>query len=345
MNLLSESSASSSSASTSDFKESSANRTIVLACVAGIPESHENLKIIVDKLKINDFSHPFKIVSDFKLINMMNGLQSGSSTYPCPYGKCKKPNKTSGWIKGEDRTVKGTTLDNENYKVNGKEIRNNCKFYFNVEKEPLVKPNSDEKIVDLYPPPPLHLIRLGALNKVYGELSEKIDLNEFEQSIGIIKSGYHSGVFEGNECAKILKNFDKLETIVMESDKELEPFLKVIWFTKLLDEQVNKSEYEEEVHEVIEGFSDAYGILTEKFNVSVTNKVHVIVDHLSDYLSSNKTTLRKTTDQTIECTHSKLDQYLKERNYFRKNLNGKAFGERLLKGILAWNSYSIGNSQ
>ena len=103
--------------------------------------------------------------------------------------------------------------------------------------------------------------------------------------------------------------------------------------------------YEEEVHEVIEAFSDAYQILTEKFNVSVTNKVHVIIDHLSDYLGSNKATLRKTTDQTIECTHSKLDQYLKERNYFRKNLNGKAFGERLLKGILAWNSYSIGNLQ
>ena len=88
------------------FKDSSAKRTIVLACVCGVPESHKNLKIIFEKLKLNEFSYPFKIVTDFKLINMINGLQSSSSTYPCAYGECKKPTKSTEWIIGNSRTIK-----------------------------------------------------------------------------------------------------------------------------------------------------------------------------------------------------------------------------------------------
>ena len=41
----------------------------------------------------------------------------------------------------------------------------------------------------------------------------------------------------------------------------------------------------------------------KKIGVSVTNKVHVIVEHLDDYLRETKSTLRKTTDQIVECTH------------------------------------------
>ena len=52
----------------------------------------------------------------------------------------------------------------------------------------------------------------------------------------------------------------------------------------------------------------------------MTNKVHIICDHLPDYIEDNKKTLLKTSDQTIESTHSKLDSYLKSHGYFRKNL-------------------------
>ena len=50
-----------------------------------IPETLENVKIVWDKLnlgpmKVNDF-----LASDFKLINIITGIQGHQSSYPCPY--------------------------------------------------------------------------------------------------------------------------------------------------------------------------------------------------------------------------------------------------------------------
>ena len=54
-------------------------------------------------------------------------------------------------------------------------------------------------------------------------------------------------------------------------------------------------------------------------------------------------TLKSTTDQTVEATHSKLDNFLKQHGYFRNNLDDTATGEKLFDGILAWNSYVVGD--
>ena len=88
-----------------------------MACVSGVPENYDNIKVIVEKLKLNDFTKEFKVVADFKLINIFNGLQSRSSRYPCAYGKCKKPTKSSGWIKGEDRTFQNIINDQNHGKT------------------------------------------------------------------------------------------------------------------------------------------------------------------------------------------------------------------------------------
>ena len=159
------------------------------------------------------------------------------------------------------------------------------------------------------------------------------------------RSSYHSGCFEGNECTKILNNIKKLEDIIKKTDEELLPFANTISSIKLLDELVNKSDLDENYDDVIATFSENYTILNIKFNVSITNKVHIVMDHLTEYLKEKQTTLKKTTDQTIECTHSKLDKFLKEHGYFRKNDDSSSFGEKICEGLRAWNSYIIGDIQ
>ena len=73
------------------FKSSGTIRTIVLSCVQDIPENYWNLKIVFEKLKIDHFFAKKYIISNFKLINIVNGMQSSSSNYPCPYCKAKRP--------------------------------------------------------------------------------------------------------------------------------------------------------------------------------------------------------------------------------------------------------------
>ena len=166
----------------------------------------------------------------------------------------------------------------------------------------------------MFPPGPLHLVRLGALNKVYGELRSLVNLEQFEKSINVTRSEYHGGQFEGNECLKILKNVEKLEQIV--NNHEFKPFIDAIWFIRLIDELVNKQEFEPQIREVIRAFKDTYIILMNNFHITMTNKIHIICDHLPDYLEESEKTLLKTSDQTIESTHSKLDSFLRSHGYF-----------------------------
>ena len=117
--------------------------------------------------------------------------------------------------------------------------------------------------------------------------------------------------------------------------------MTVLWFMKMIDELVNKQVLEYQIDEIIRSFSDNYQILCDKFNINITNKAHVIIHHLCDYLNRNDKTLLSSTDQVIEATHSKLDNYLKTHGYYRKITDLPDFGEQLFNGICAWNSYVL----
>ena len=92
------------------FKSSGTIRTIVLSCVQDIPENYWNLKIVFEKLKIDHFFAKKYIISDFKLINIVNGMQSSSSTYPCPYCKAKRPQNVVNGLKQKQEHLKVLSL-------------------------------------------------------------------------------------------------------------------------------------------------------------------------------------------------------------------------------------------
>ena len=76
---------------------------MILAIVADVPEIYENMKILIDLTGINGLD--YKLSQDLKLTNIIIGITSHSSKYPCPYGECMKCEETGDWIKGIDRTV------------------------------------------------------------------------------------------------------------------------------------------------------------------------------------------------------------------------------------------------
>ncbi|XP_043473381.1 uncharacterized protein LOC122505669 isoform X2 [Leptopilina heterotoma] len=64
-------------------KLTSVNRLIILCLVPKIKETYENLELLFQLPKLNNI--PFKFVADFKLILMVNGQQTATSMFPCPY--------------------------------------------------------------------------------------------------------------------------------------------------------------------------------------------------------------------------------------------------------------------
>ena len=96
--------------------------------------------------------------------------------------------------------------------LNNWKLKRHLETKHNLQSEfkPLITNNLDSNIIDLYPPPSLHCVRLGALNKIYSELVKHIDLKDFEKTLNLTRSEYHGGHFEGNESKKILQNVSKL---------------------------------------------------------------------------------------------------------------------------------------
>lgn len=59
------------------------NKLIMLCIVPEIKETYENVAQIFNLIQINDI--PFKFSSDFKILLIVNGMQTACSTYPSPY--------------------------------------------------------------------------------------------------------------------------------------------------------------------------------------------------------------------------------------------------------------------
>ena len=141
-------------------------RSLVLAGVAKVPESHHNMHILIQLTKLNEIK--FTLSQDLKLTNIVIGITTHSSKYPCAYGECSQDDDGK-WSKGRNRTPKNIRENQEKWLQDSrskKGVRSKLKKYMNCEFLPLVG-DCDENVPILFliPPPPLHTILLGRATK------------------------------------------------------------------------------------------------------------------------------------------------------------------------------------
>ena len=87
-------------------KDSSVNESFVIAMVEGIVEDYDNVKEILDLLKLDLKKFPIFLNNDLKMDLIILGLMSASSSYPCPFCEICHDFKTKVWTKGMPRTLK-----------------------------------------------------------------------------------------------------------------------------------------------------------------------------------------------------------------------------------------------
>ena len=70
--------------------DSGVKQLFLLALAPGVKECYENLKLILDALKVFEAANDFTFASDMKLYSILLGIQPHSSTYPCIWCEGKK---------------------------------------------------------------------------------------------------------------------------------------------------------------------------------------------------------------------------------------------------------------
>ena len=86
------------------FLQTSVRTTYMLSVCEKIPETPENVKIVLDHLNLGEIKLEDCVASDFKLINMLIGIQGHSSSCPCPYCEWKKKDQFIRDKDARDRT-------------------------------------------------------------------------------------------------------------------------------------------------------------------------------------------------------------------------------------------------
>ncbi len=329
------------------FKDEGVKKVMVLASVAGVPETYENIR------KLFSFVHLDRIIyqlsQDLKMINICCGMTSHSSKYPCPFGLCSK-NPDGTWKKGENRTVENLMESYRLYTELADGDRSQLKNYFNVEYAPIIeaKTNGDETVIlEKCPPPPLHL-RLGATNalaKVLKDLDPEA-YAAYVKCLSIVKENYHGKTFEGNECNKILKNCEKLKkgckkcAYSFESES-LDDIVSALEAIRHFIQDCGGKKVTSFWSQSIEEVRNTWTLLHTKYGITIPNKVHIIMDHVGDYIEATKKGLGCVSDHIVEAAHSALNKRLVGSNYWVKDLESDRHGLGLFRCILHFNSYNI----
>lgn len=313
-------------------------RGLLLAIVAKVPESYENMQTLMQLTNINEVE--FKLSNDLKLVNIMIGIGTHSAKYPCPYGECYKDEDTDEWVKGKYRTYRNIVENRETWQKKSRSKKGNRKVlkkYKNCEFVPLVGSNDpDTPILYQIPPPPLHTILLGPVNHIIESLAKKYPgIVKVLEKLHIQKAKYHGKKFEGNQCRKILNNINKLKI-----PHDLVEYKNVLVSLRNLHRMCNSEVLPSNYTETLDKFSSSWSKLKSKTNISTTPKIHILLHHLEDYFDETELTLLKTSDELVESMHQHVFKRMMK-GYNVKDINSPKHGEMLFKLVRRINTYTL----
>ena len=192
------------------------------------------------------------------------------------------------------RTVSNLTAHFNEYKDKGCENRKNLKNFKNVEFQPIkLKENTgDEWVGKTLPPAPLHTNLLGPGNDVLEKMEEVYDeqMELFYKVHCLKKTGEGAGgKFNGPSIKTVFKNLKDLEDMLPMEGFDFVEYLQCL---KEVHNMCIAETFDENYQVLIDKFKCKFDTLYDKYKLNMPLKVHVIVDHYSDYFKQNRKKLQ-----------------------------------------------------
>ena len=126
---------------------------------------------------------------------------------------------------------------------------------------------------------------------------------------------------------------------------EAEPFLNYLRSIKELHSAtVSKDFILERCESAVFNFETNFWYLHDMYQLSMTLKVHVIIDHYIWYFKEMNKNFYETNGEYVEAVHYSLDGHEKTRNLkVKRNLGSDEHLKRALKSHISFNSLRIGS--
>lgn len=304
------------------LKDTSVKKLFILAIVQDLQENYHNVLTLWTLLQLTSSLYTFAIM-DLKLANIMIGLMSHSCAHPCTWcniSKDRLDQKGELHTLGKIRTMFSSFIDSGS-------DRAKAKHYGNFIHTPIFNNTDDTLVLDIIPPPELHLL-LGAVNHLFINL-EKIwpDAIKWAASLNLEREAMHGGTFAGNSCRKLLKNVVKLELMAP-------PTCKLFISSFNAFDEVVKSCFGKHLHDDYLEKITNFQLIYQQLQISTTPKLHAIFFHIKDFCEANKQSLGVWSEQAFESVHSDFE--ITWSKYKVPSIHEK-YGKHLLRAVQEYN--------
>lgn len=314
------------SGAAADWKESGTKKLLIAAAVPDAVEDYDNLELLFKELRTDRVK--FMFVGDFKIIYIILGLQGQNAKHPCFVCDIDKDHLNE---RGSFRTF-GSLQENYRNWVSSGADKKNAMDYKNVVHMPLLHESPETRVIDVLGVPTLHLL-LGSANHMYSGLSDIWGIENaryWAKKCGISSAAYHGKMFEGNNCRKLLKGSDLLDTL---SDNVIvKKYVAAFRSLNLLVHESFGSRYNPHYERLISNFRDKYLDL----GISITPKMHYIFFHISDFLKDHPEGLAKYCEQTGESVHHDFKEVWASHKI--NDTTSPKFAENFLAAVVEYSS-------
>ena len=320
-------------------KDGGVKKLLIIGIAQGILETYENVKAMMNLLNLEKID--FIIATDYKLCNILMGLQAHGCAFRCPFCKvrynhfhdpnrqvCENNLRTLGdirfWAKKFQEHCEW------NYPEDHSKGLKDAMDFYNCVRMPLFDLPDSTPIWDITPLAELHL-RLGCVNSIVEELNNQWSKYsriedpfwQFCDANNIKKITYRGKALEGPGTLKLLSKLDLLEASV---PRRFHKFIESLRAFNTLYSSCFQMELNANWKVDLDNFKTAFKNL--KWNPGST-KIHIIMDHLSQFVD-RKGSLGHFNEQASEAVHA---DWVQTWDCYKKYANE----DNLLLAVLRYN--------
>lgn len=306
------------------FQDSGVKKLFIIGLVQNVQEGYENVKQLWSDIGIDELNGTTS--ADLKLCNIMSGVMPCSSTYPCCYCEVSKEN-----LEGSSnlRTIKNIKENFAQWLNDGADKKSAKNFKCCVA-DPIFSCNENKSILDILPPPELHLY-LGVINGLFNNMEKEFKgvALSWAQACNVERQVTYG--FNGNDCKQLLK---KLDVLSQACPKECQKYVKAYRDFKLVVDSCFSKDLNPEFTSNIDNFKKSYIAL----GISITPKVHCIFEHVKEFCLKHQVGLGLFSEQAFESVHHEFK--LTWNKYLVKESHPN-YAQKLLRAVCEFNSLHV----
>lgn len=314
------------------FRDSGVKKLFIIGATESTQENYTNVAQLWSAIDINTSLNKFNgtIATDLKLANILSGIMAHSSSYPCTYCFAEKGNLVE---RSELRTIGNTTKNYTDWLEAAGGSLKSAKSYKCCVHAPIFTGGSDKPIIDIIPPPELHLM-LGVVNTIFNHMIVQFSEEAWAwaKSCNVereIRNG--SSGFNGNSCKNLLEKVDILRA---SCPIECLKFVKVLKDFHVVVKACFSATLHSNYKKLISDFKKSYLDL----GISVTPKVHAVFHHVEDFCSKNQKGLGFFSEQAMESVHFDFKNVWSK---YEVSVNHPEYSQHLLRAICDYNGLHV----